>query len=294
MSSGQISSIQQTPYRLPIIGETVYAPRQQYYFGAIIGQGAFGSVYECTDEWSNALVAKALIPTSRTLDQVRVEWLQEINSLVHLRHPNITYAHDAFEHNNVCYLILERCDQTLDAFLNSLSPSNSIAWLPTIARDLLQGLEFIHSRDYVHKDLHAQNVFVAATRDPFDPTRQPSYRFKIGDLGISNLESEIDFLNTRLAQWMLPPEVLNSTEFGSINRQIDVYHVGLLLLRMLLGNERQFTNGEILDGMPRQLAEQSSSPFGPPIAKALRRHVEFRTATPLEFWREIRNVIPRP
>jgi len=51
---------------------------------------------------------------------------------------------------------------------------------------------------------------------------------------------EIDAQNTR-AQWMLPPEVLNSSEFGPIDRRIDIYHVGLLFLQLAYSKELKFT-----------------------------------------------------
>ena len=72
-------------------------------------------------------------------------------------------------------------------------------------------------------------------------TKDPTYSYKVGDLGITREESNIDIENTLLAQWMLPPEALDSDEFGPIGRAIDVYHIGLVLLSVLLGYEPSFT-----------------------------------------------------
>ena len=92
---------------------------------------------------------------------------------------------------------------------------------------------------------------------------------------------------------MLPPEFLAPEDFGILNWNIDIYHAGLLFLSLLLREVPSFTPSEIVDGLPRQTAEQHSSPFAPAIARALRRHVEHRTPTALDFWRDIQQAIPQ-
>src|ERR1700742_1780793 len=65
-----------------------------YTMGAKIGEGSFGEAYECTDVWNNELAAKVLKPHG-TYDQVKVRAMAEVQRLVALRHPNITYVFDA-------------------------------------------------------------------------------------------------------------------------------------------------------------------------------------------------------
>ena len=40
--------------------------------------------------------------------------------------------------------------------------------------------------------------------------------FKLGDLGVAKLFSEIDATNTR-TQWMHPPEAIDPSEFGQLD-----------------------------------------------------------------------------
>jgi serine/threonine-protein kinase len=175
---------------------------------------------------------------------------------------------------------MERCHSTLEELIPNLY--NNEGCLVEIAQGILQGLDFIHDSNYVHKDIHAGNILIKIT-----PTNPPLATVKISDLGISNLEGNIDFLNTRLAAWMLPPEYLDPVQYGQVGKQTDIYHIGLLLLSVLLGEIPKFTHQEILDGKPRQIAESLNSRYGRVIAKALRRHVADRTQTALEVWREI-------
>jgi hypothetical protein len=86
---------------------------------------------------------------------------------------------------------------------------------------------------------------------------------------------------------MLPPEVLNQSEFGAPDQRVDIYHCGLLLLQLEHSKELQFTRDEILEGKPRQMALALRSPFNFALEKALRRHVSKRTETARELWRDL-------
>lgn len=275
----------------PSQGEVITVDGKYYFVGGQLGQGAFGTVFECTDEWSNELVAKILIPRDQTYEQVRENWLEELRKLVTLRHPNITYVHNAFEYKDTFYIIIERCNMTLESIIaNAESTNGGEIWVPYVARDVLQGLEYIHSSGYVHKDIHAGNVFVSQSVDRMVPTKPPVWSFKIGDLGISRLETDIRAFNTLLAQWMLPPEAINPGEFGQVSRATDVYHVALLLLAIVLGKTPSFTSEEIANGAARIAAENSGSKYAAVLARALRRHVSARTPTAMQLWREIQGI----
>lgn len=258
----------------------------RYYIGEQIGLGAFGAVFDCHDEWGNELAAKVLLPQNRSYETVREEWLHELKNLQQLRHPQVTFIHQAFEYRDTFYLIVEKCAFTLKVLIEDPG-INGEFWLPHVSRDILNGLQYIHDHGYVHKDLHAGNVFVSLQKDTMIPDNDPVWRFKIGDIGISRLEGDIRFFNTILAQWMLPPEYLRPEQFGAIGTHTDIYHVGLLLLSLLLNQTLDFTQDEIIAGRPRELAEGLSSKYAIAIARALRRHVSARTSSAIDMWREI-------
>lgn len=111
-------------------------------------------------------------------------------------------------------------------------------------------------------------------------------QFRLGDLGVAKLLTEIDGNNTR-AEWMLPPEVLQPTPFGPPDHRIDVYHCGLLVLQLAHSRELRFTNEETLAGRPREMAGQLQVPLNLTLGKALRRHVSMRTETARELWRDL-------
>jgi hypothetical protein len=92
---------------------------------------------------------------------------------------------------------------------------------------------------------------------------------------------------------MLPPEVLEPTEFGPVDYRVDIYHVGLLLLQLAYSREMRFSREEIVAGRPRDMALELQAPYSFALEKALRRHVAFRTATAMELWRDLNSPQPQ-
>jgi len=270
----------------PTEGEliTSNATGNTYRIGRVIGEGSFGVVYECTDTWENELAVKILKPRG-TYEQVRASAIAELEKLRTLRHPNVTYVHDGFEFRHTFYIVFERCWQPINQFIQRETFKGHL-WLRAMARQLLQAVHFLHCNDYVHQDIHGGNVFVAAVRDDMAPDDM-IFTFMLGDLGITKMVTEMDAENTVLAEWMRAPEALNTAEFGPMDRRMDIYHCGLLFLQVLLGKPLTFSRDEVLHGSPRELALQVGGTFSFALEKALRRHVDYRTASALEFWRDM-------
>ncbi|KIG17496.1 serine/threonine protein kinase [Enhygromyxa salina] len=273
-------------YVFPDAGEAVRRDHANYYIGAPIGQGYYGIVYDCTDDWGNELVAKVLKPMG-SFQQVADRWQREAAVLTTMRHPSITYIHDAFVYHNLFYLIIEKCLYPLSAELHVASE----LWLPQMARDLLQATAYIHRAGWVHKDIHVGNVFVSATKDPFDEAREPVIGFKLGDFGISRMEGSIRPHGSELARWMLPPEAIDPARFGPIDRRVDIYHAALTFMCVVYGQILRFNREQILAGEPQRLARSLDSIYGPPLARALNPCAAERTPTALEFWRDIHAAI---
>jgi serine/threonine protein kinase len=220
-----------------------------------------------------------------TYERVKASAEAELNRLIELRHPNITYIFDAFECRDTFYLITERCFCPLTG-LFALENFQGLTWLMPIARCLLQAVHYIHLNNYVHQDIHAGNVFTAFAKDEMQPEVPGAIQFKLGDLGVTKLLGDLSVQNTR-AEWLIPPEVLDPAEFGPLDHRIDLYHVGLLLLQLAGSKEEQFSRDEILAGKPRDMALALSPPYNFALEKVLRRHVQFRTASAMELWRDL-------
>jgi serine/threonine protein kinase len=268
---------------------TSLATGNSYAMGEKIGEGYFGVVYTCADVWENDLAAKVLKPTG-TYEKVKAAAEAELQKLLVLRHPHITYVFDAFEYRDTFYIITERCYCPLTS-LFSIEAFDGLIWLMPIARCLLQAAHYVHLNRYAHQDIHLGNVFAALAKDEMQPEGPGAIQFKLGDLGVAKLFSELDAANTR-ADWMLPPEAIEVGEFGPIDHRIDIYHIGLLLLQLAYSRELRFSREEILAGRPREMALGLAPPYSFALEKALRRHVAFRTANVMEMWRDLHSPGP--
>jgi len=249
-----------------------------------IGEGNFGVVFGCVDFWGNSLAAKVLKPIA-PYEKLRASAEAEMQKLLLLRHPNITYVFDAFEFRDAFYIITERCYCPLAHLLN-WKDFQGQGWVMPIARCLLQAVHYIHLNQYAHQDIHPGNVFAAFAKDEMDPAEPGAIQFKVGDLGVAKVFGDLNPTNTR-ALWMLPPEAFEPAEFGPLDYRIDIYHVGLLLLQLANSREVQFSKEEILAGRPREMALALSPPLSFALEKALRRHVPYRTASAMELWRDL-------
>jgi serine/threonine-protein kinase len=275
---------------LPTPGEVItsLATMNTYTIGHLIGEGNFGIVYSCKDIWNNNLAAKVLKPKG-TYEKIKANAETELKKLIDLRNPYITYVHDAFEYRDTFYIITEKCSQTIQE-LFSIKNFNGLFWLMPIARNLLQAIHYLHINNYIHQDIHLGNVFTNFVQDEMIPNEREIIQFKLGDLGVARMVHEVDYANTR-AQWMLPPEIIDPAQFGLSNQQldhrIDIYHIGLLFLQIAYSQELHFSIEEIISGKPREMALQLQEPYKSALEKALRRRVEYRTQSAMEFWKDL-------
>jgi len=271
----------------PASGEliTSVTTKNTYKMGHRIGDGFFGVVYSCTDDWNNDLAAKILKPKN-TYEKVKEAAATELEKLFALRHPNITYVYDAFEYRDTFYIVTERCASSLDKFFDTQWFDGSV-WIMPLARCLLQAVHFIHLNQMAHQDIHPGNVFATFVRNEMSSIdTEPGIQFRLGDLGVAKLFSEIDAKNTR-KDGMLPPEAIDPKEFGPCDHRIDLYHCGLLFLQLAHSRAISFTIDETVAGKPRELALSLSPPLNFALEKALRRHAQYRTASVLELWRDL-------
>jgi serine/threonine protein kinase len=279
----QLASDEPRPMiRWPVAGEVIRHERNEYTIGEQLGEGSYGATFACTDQWRNWLVIKVLIPRGQTYEQVRNNWQREITSLFSLRHPNITYVYDAFELDQTFHIVMERCGGSLSQLFTTPDYDGD-EWLLPIARCMLQGIGYMHDNGYIHKDIHLRNVYWAYVRNELTPSHSESVTFKIGDLGITRFEHEVQSVQTTVP-WMVAPEVLEPDVFGTVGKRTDLYHAGMVLLAVGLGIEPSFTADEIVSGVPREAALQLAAPFGAAIGRALQLQVAMRPQSAFEFW----------
>lgn len=277
----------------PLPGTVVISPHQagrKYTFGEQIGFGNFSFVFAGTDSWGDEVAIKAFRPQHGTFEQVGRMALDEALKMAFLRHPRITYIHDAFEFQNVFYVVAEMCGAPVSQLVNKTKYDGRV-WVKPIARCLLNALAFIHDAGYVHQDIHIDNVFLSWAKCELLPDEPWHVSFKVGDLGLAKPVKQINPANTVLADWMYAPEYLDGQSFGPMDHRMDLYHASLTLLQVLTGHPLLLTRDDILNGVPRQMAEVLG-PFGQALSNGLRRHVADRPHTALQLWEHLETHMP--
>nr|WP_240806981.1 serine/threonine-protein kinase [Polyangium spumosum] len=259
--------------------------RGTYVVGALIGDGQYGSVYECIGPFDQRYALKMLRPANKSYQAVKDEWAQELRRLEQFRHPNIVYIHDAFENNYLFYLALERCDTSLRALLGR--PFSDLL-LVELCRQLLMTLQYLHDSGVVHSDLHAGNVLISQLdRSPI---------VKLTDFGVAHqLQGSTRWFRPQVANpKILTPELVTA---GYTTTQSDLYQFGLLMYQMHTGQPAidvdvaypEITR-QISEGAPRKKAEALGTPVGNVIAKLLRRRDAYRYQSAREVWEDLRQV----
>jgi serine/threonine protein kinase len=161
---------------------------KKYEQKELIGEGAYGKVYNCIDNVDNKLYAKKVINISEFDDFLELDFLSKY------RHPNIIKLEDFyFSRNNNHYdlnLILEKADCNLKNFFDSkhtLSKSQKIEFM----FKLTSALAFIHSNNYCYGDLKPTNILLKHDNN--------SYNIILCDFSLTNpLENIIEFTGTTL------------------------------------------------------------------------------------------------
>ncbi|CAN0188444.1 unnamed protein product [Pylaiella littoralis] len=131
---------------------------------ALIGQGSDALVYlvrcQLTGRMS-ALKVQQKAEHARTVQRVHME--REV--MVDARHPLVAPLYAAFQDRLYLYLEMEYCPGgSLDNFIRfSVKRNLTENEARFYAAEITLGLEFLHSKGYVYRDLKAANVLVAAS-----------------------------------------------------------------------------------------------------------------------------------
>ncbi|WP_250036983.1 serine/threonine-protein kinase [Paractinoplanes maris] len=228
-----------------------------------LGAGGMSVVWRGFDEVLGRQVAVKVLPPSTSADPAfRRRLRAEAQAAARLSHPNITNVYDYGEATTVDgepvpYVVMELIDgESLAAVLARV---RKLPWQHAvrITAEVAAALAAAHSRGIVHRDVTPANVMLTQTGA------------KVVDFGISALigENDIDPDGSLLGTpAYLAPERL---EGGQVSPATDVYAVGLLIYRTLIGQlpwdvgtttallrAHQYTEPEPLppvDGLPAEV-----------------------------------------
>lgn len=198
--------------------------------GDIIGEGAFGKVYQGFDEETGQIVALKEIDLKKLsikgLESKLSIFDQEIKILSKLNHRNIVkYIRTIKSKENTLQIILEYCIGGSIAKLLEVYKTFSEPVIKKYTKQILEGLEFLHYNNIIHRDIKGANILV--DRDGI---------CKLSDFGgskiiVEELEFQLQNSFKGTPNWMAPEIIKNQQH----TRYSDIWSLGCTIIEMFTG-----------------------------------------------------------
>lgn len=132
----------------------------RYHLQRLLGNGAFGGVFLAQEMIGGQIIGEVAVKLILPLSADQAAQLGELIAMRNLNHPHVVRGLAAGECtlNNIklLYLVMDVATGTLEKRLQA--GSVSMAESKEIIRSIAEGLQFLHSRNMVHRDLKPGNV----------------------------------------------------------------------------------------------------------------------------------------
>lgn len=203
---------------------------------SLLGQGGQGRVYEVRNGQGTVCVLKQLLLS----EGYREKTLQEVRLLASLRHPCIVPYLDSFTARSmpsmpaedVLCLVMQRCERDLRQEVVMRQPQELklpegqvLSWLT----QLCWGLQHLHARRFLHRDLKPQNVLLARADGA---AKVIADRVLLADFGMAgHLECTEDFKSSIVGTpSYMSPEMLEGRPYDF---KTDQWALGCVLFEMM-------------------------------------------------------------
>eukprot|EP01135_Chromosphaera_perkinsii_P002897 Nk52_evm8s230 gene=Nk52_evmTU8s230 len=219
--------------------QIVYKPKKKtpklvgkFIMGDMLGEGSYGKVKEGLDSENLRRVAIKIMKKKklRKIPNGEQNVRKEITLLKRIKHKNIVELIDVCynEEKQKMYIIMEHCCCTLQDMLENTESKTFPVWQAHFYfTQLCDGLEYMHSKGIVHRDIKPGNLLV--TRD---------CTMKISDFGVAetldHYQKEDICSSSCGSPAFQPPEIANGMdEFSGF--KVDIWSAGVTLYNFLSG-----------------------------------------------------------
>lgn len=168
-------------------------------------------------------------------ENTREDIFKEIDILVGMDHENVLNLTEYYEEGGKVYLITEVLwgGELLDAVLERGSYSEADARQCFV--QLLRGIEYLHEKGVVHRDLKLENLLLAKQND--------ITHIKIADFGLAKKAAESMDTICGTPQYVAP-EVIQGTPGLMYGKGVDLWSAGVVLFILLGGYPPFFDENE--------------------------------------------------
>ena len=205
---------------------------------SVIGAGTYGKVFKAIHVYTEQQVALKKIRMEGEKDGFPVTAMREIKLLQHLRSHNVVSLLEVMVERNECFMVFEYLAHDLTGLINHPTFALTAGHKKDLARQMFDGLNYLHHRGVLHRDIKAANILISNTG-----------LLKYADFGLARFFSksrQLDYTNRVITIWYRPPELLlGETRYGPA---VDVWSAACVYVEM-------FTKKAVFPGEGGELSQ---------------------------------------
>ena len=189
---------------------------------SVVGSGTYGKVFKAINVYTKNLVALKKIRMEGERDGFPVTAVREIKLLQSLKHPTIVNLQEVMVEKNDCFMVFEYLSHDLTGLLNHPTFKLEQGHKKHLAKQLFEGLDYLHRRGVLHRDIKAANILVSNEG-----------QLKLADFGLARFYAkrrQLDYTNRVITIWYRSPELLlGETQYGPA---VDIWSAACVLVEI--------------------------------------------------------------